>query len=175
MTTLVNRFAEKMGDYVFAIDGLGQITGDLAFEINKLMVNKKLTLAVVETASQGLLAAKCMGSEWLLSASYKQSTAKLGLIETNAENLITTAKKIAVDLQKSSAADYVLVQLYAGDNNALHNKDKAIIVHNILLTGDCFYQTTQPINGAIKRKQNQAALLTLDLLRRHLQHKTINQ
>ncbi|WP_262965931.1 competence/damage-inducible protein A [Methylobacter psychrophilus] len=175
MAALVNRFAEKMGDYVFAIDGLGEITGDLAFEVNKLMSNKKLTLAVVETASQGLLAAKCMGSEWLLSASYEQSTAKLGLIETNAENLITTAKKFAVDLQKSSAADYVLVQLYAGDNNALHNKDKAIIVHNILLTGDCFYQTTQPINGAIKRKQNQAALLTLDLLRRHLQHKTINQ
>ena len=71
MSTLVARFAEQLGDYVFAIDGLGEITGDLVFEIDKLMTRGKHTLAVVETASQGLLAAKCVGSEWLLSASYR--------------------------------------------------------------------------------------------------------
>jgi nicotinamide-nucleotide amidase len=177
MTALVARFAEQLGDHVFAIDGLGEITGDLVFEIDKLMIDRRLTLAVVETASQGLLAAKCIGSEWLLSAIYDQSTAKSGqhqITETDEENLISTAKTIAIDIQKSSGADYVLVQLYEGDNNALHNKDKPIAVHNILLTGDSFHQATHSITGPIKRKQNQAALLALDLLRRHLQHKTIN-
>jgi len=177
MTALVTRLAEPLGDYVFAIDGLGETTGDLVFEIDKLMTARQYTLAIVETASHGLLAAKCIGLEWLLSASYQQSTARLGqhsVAETDAENLISAAKAIAIDMQKSSGADYVLVQLYAGDNNALHNKDKSIVVYNILLTGDNSHQATHSITGPIKRKQNQAALLALDLLRRHLQHKTIN-
>jgi len=56
MTALVAEFAEQLGDYVFAIDGLGEITGDLVFEIDKLMTAGKFTLAVMETASHGLLA-----------------------------------------------------------------------------------------------------------------------
>jgi hypothetical protein len=133
-------------------------------------------LAVVETASQGMLAAKCIGSEWLLSAIYEQSTARLGhdpITEADAENLMTTAKAIAVDLQKSSGADYVLVQLFAGDNDTLNNKDKSIVIYNTLLAGDCFHQATHSIAGPIKRKQNQAALMALDLLRRYLQGKSI--
>jgi nicotinamide-nucleotide amidase len=177
MSTLVAKFAEQLGDYVFAIDGLGEITGNLVFEIDKLMTSGKHTLAVVETASQGLLAAKCVGSEWLLSAIYEQSTAKLGqnlIAEDNTENLMTTAKAIAVDMQKTSRSDFVLVQLYAGDNKTLHDKDKSIVIYNTLLTGDNFHQATHSIAGPIKRKQNQAALLALDLLRRYLQHKTMS-
>jgi len=176
-TTLVARFAEQLGDHVFAIDGLGEITGDLVFEIDKLMTNGRHTLAVVETASQGLLAAKCIGSEWLLSAIYEQSTAGLGqnlFTEADTENLMTTAKVIALDTQKSSHAGFVLVQLYAGDNKTLHDKDKSIVICNTLLTGDNFHQTTHSIAGPIKRKQNQAALLALDLLRRYLQYKAIS-
>ena len=177
MSTLVARFAEPLGDYVFAIDGLGEITGDLVFEIDKLMTKGNHTLAVVETASCGLLAAKCVGSEWLLSASYEQSTAGLKqnlFAEADMENLNDKAKAIAVDRQKTSGANFVLVQLYAGDNQALHDKDKSIVVYNSLLTGDNFHQTTHSVAGPIKRKQNQAALLALDLLRRYLQNKTIS-
>ena len=177
LSTLVSRFAELLGDYVFAIDGLGETTGDLVFEIDKLMTNGKHSLAVVETASQGLLAAKCIDSDWLLSAVYEQSTARSGqnlLAEDDTENLMTTAKAIALDIQKTSNADFVLVQLYAGDNTALHDKDKTIALYNTLLTGDNFHQTTHSIAGPIKRKQNQAALLALDLLRRYLQNKAMS-
>ena len=87
---------------------------------------------------------------------------------------MTTAKAIALDIQKTSNADFVLVQLYAGDNIALHDKDKTIALYNILLTGDNFHQTTHSIAGPIKRKQNQAALLALDLLRRYLQNKAMS-
>jgi hypothetical protein len=165
-----------LGDYVFAIDGLGELTGDLVFEIDRLMTGRKLTLAVVETASHGMLAAKCVGSEWLLSTIYEQSTARLGrdpITGAGAENLMATAKAIAVDLQKSSGANYVLVQLYAGDNDTLNNKDKSIVIYNTLLAGDSFHQATHSIAGPIKRKQNQAALMALDLLRRYLQDKSI--
>jgi len=174
ITTLVARFAGELGDYVFAIDGLGESTGDLVFEIGKLMTSRKLTLAVVETASQGLLAAKCIGAQWLLSAIFEQSTSRLGqnpVIEANMENLMTTAKAIAVDVQKTSGADFILVQLYAGDDMQFQDKDKSIVLHNALLTGDAFHQSTHSVAGPVKRKQNQAALLTLDLLRRYLQNK----
>ncbi len=174
ITTLVARFAEQLGDYVFAIDGLGEITGDLVFEIDKLMTSGKHTLAVMETASQGLLAAKCVGSPWLLSAIYQQSTTRLGqnlAAEANTENLMTTAKAIAIDMQKTSGADFVLIQLYGGDDMQFHDKDKPIVLYNALLTGDDFHQSTHSVAGPIKRKQNQAALLALDLLRRYLQHK----
>jgi len=67
----------------------------------------------------------------------------------------------------------VLVQLYAGDGQTFHDKDRSIILYNTLLTGDGFYQTTGSMAGPIKRKQNQAALLALDLLRRYLQHKEL--
>jgi len=177
MSQLVARFAEQLGDYVFAIDGLGEITGDLVFEIDKLMTSGKHTLALVETASQGLLASKCIGSEWLLTATYDRSIARLGqhlIAETDSDNLLASAKAIALNIQKNSRADTVLVQLYAGDNNKWHDKDKSIVLYNILLTGDVFHQATHSIAGPIKRKQNQAALYALDLLRRYLQNKSMS-
>jgi nicotinamide-nucleotide amidase len=176
MTALVARFAEQLGDYVFAIDGLGEITGDLVFEIDKQMTSRQLTLAVVETASQGLLAAKCIGYQWLLSAIYEQLTSRSGqnlIAEANTENLMATTKDIAAEIQKTSGADFVLVQLYAGDDMQFHDKDKSITLYNFLLTGNDFHHSTHSVAGPIKRKQNQAALLALDLLRRYLQHKPI--
>ena len=169
MTALVAEFAGQLGDYVFAIDGLGEPTGDLVFEIDKRMTAGKHTLAVMETASHGLLAAKCLGSEWLLSASYEQSIAGPGAT-ADVENLMDTAQTMAVERQKTSGEDLVLVQLYAGDKETLHDKNKSIVVYNALLTGSGFRLATHSIAGPIKRKQNQAALLALDLLRRYLQN-----
>jgi competence/damage-inducible protein CinA-like protein len=177
MTALVNRLAEPLGDHVFAIDGLGETTGDLVFEINKLMTDRQVTLAIIETASHGLLASKCIGYEWLLNASYEKSTARLGQSITTEDDinyLLTTAKAMASNLQKNSGANFILVQLYSGDAETFDDKNKSIIIYNVLLSKGNFYQTSHSINGPIKRKQNQAALLTLDLLRRYLQNKSIN-
>ncbi len=176
MAALVSELAGQLAITVFAIDGLGDATGDLVFVIDQLMNAGKHTLAVVETASQGLLAAKCIGSEWLLETRYEQSLERLGqklAVTVNADDLMATAKAMAIEIQKTSAADFVLVQLYAGDNKTFHDKDKSIVLYNTLLTGDGFHQTTHSVAGPIKRKQNQAALLALDLLRRYLQHKEI--
>ena len=200
MTTLVSEVAGKLGDYVFAIDGLGQATGDLVLAIDQLMTAGQHTLAVVETASQGLLAAKCIGFRWLLETRYAQSVvrqgqklvAKVNVGQSTASefeplsagwrsetqgsipaDLMATAQAMASEIQKSSAADFVLIQLYAGDNKIFHDKGQAIILYNALLTGDGFFQSTHSVAGSIKRKQNQAALLALDLLRRYLQHKEL--
>jgi competence/damage-inducible protein CinA-like protein len=170
LTALVSRLAGQLGDYVFAVDGLGEITGDLVFEIDKLMTREKHTLAVAETVSQGLLAAKCVGLRWLLSASYEYAMIRPGQ-DASTENVTTNAKTIALALQKTSGADFVLVQLYTGDDETLHDKDKSIVLYNTLLTGDDFHHATRTVGGPLKRKQNQAALLALDLLRRYLQNK----
>ena len=175
LTALTDKVAAKLGDHVFSIDGLGQ-GGDLVFTVDQLMAAGKHTLAVVETASQGLLAAKCIGRQWLLETRYEHSLEKLGqklAVTVNTNDLPATAQGIASEIQKNSAADWVLVQLCAGDNQTFHDKDQAIILYNTLLTQDGFLQTTGSVAGPIERKQNQAALLALDLLRRYLQHKEL--
>ncbi|MEY3882357.1 MAG: hypothetical protein RIQ94_3153 [Pseudomonadota bacterium] len=57
MRALIADFSAQLGEFVFAIDGLGEATGDLVFEINKQMAARNRTLAVIETISHGLLAA----------------------------------------------------------------------------------------------------------------------
>ena len=176
MAVIVDQVAAKLGDHVFAIDGFGPVGGDLVFTIDQLMIAGNYTLAVAETASQGLLAAKCIGVNWLLETRYEQSLDRLGQklgVTVNADDLITTAQAIAGEIHRTGAADFVLVQLYAGDKQTFDDKDQSIILYNVLLTGDGFHQTTHSVAGPIKRKQNQAALLALDLLRRYLQHKEL--
>ncbi|MFU8788876.1 MAG: competence/damage-inducible protein A [Methylobacter sp.] len=169
ITALVSSVSEKLGDTVFAVDGLGQANGDLVAVVDSLMSAGKHTLAVVETASQGLLAAKCVGLSWLLESRYQQTVASAG----QGGDLSVAAQAIAAKMRGSSGADWVLVQLYEGGLQAFHDKDQAIILYNALLTADGFYQTTRSVAGSINVKQNQAALLALDLLRRYLQHKEL--
>ena len=176
LTTLVEKIAVELGDNVFAIDGLGQACGDLVFTVDQLMTVGKHTLAVVETASQGLLAAKCVGKDWLLETRYEQSLERLCqklAVTANLNDLPATAQAIASEIHKTGAADFVLVQLYSGDKQTFHDKDQAITLYNTLLTKDGFFQTTGSVAGPIERKQNQAALLALDLLRRYSQHKEL--
>ncbi|MFA6052003.1 MAG: molybdopterin-binding protein [Methylobacter sp.] len=168
MAALASELVVRIGDTVFAVDGLGDAAGDLVAVIDRLMNAGKHTLAVVETATQGLLAAKCIGAQWLLETHYEQSVATLAV-----DNPLEVSKAMALEIQKRSTADFALVQLYAGDNSTFHDKDRSIVLYNTLLTGDGFHQTIHSVAGPIKRKQNQAALLALDLLRRYLQHKEL--
>ncbi|MCK9397187.1 MAG: molybdopterin-binding protein [Methylobacter sp.] len=176
LTALVGKVAAELGDNVFAIDGLGQTSGDLVFTVDQLMTTGKHTMAVVETASQGLLAAKCIGKDWLLETRYEQSLErlcqKLG-VTVNINDLPATAQAIAGEIHKTGTADFVLIQLYSGDKQAFHDKELAINLHNTLLTKDGFFQAAGSVAGPIERKQNQAALLALDFLRRYLQQKEL--
>jgi len=62
----------------------------------------------------------------------------------------------------------VLVQLYVGNKECLHSKEKSIELYIVLLTDTGLQKVSRSIAGPIQRKQNQAALLSLDLLRRYL-------
>ncbi len=152
MAALASKVARALGDPVFAIDGFGRASGDMVFVVDQLMTVGGYTLAVVETASQGLLAAKCIGLQWLLETRYEQSLERLAqklAVTIDGNDLSSAAQIIAGEIQKTASADFVLVQLYAGDDKTFHDKDRSIILYNTLLTGDGFHQTTHSVAGPI--------------------------
>ncbi|MDP2902710.1 MAG: molybdopterin-binding protein [Methylovulum sp.] len=176
MMALVANITGILGDSVFAVDRPGEMTGDLVYAVDQLMKAGNHTLALVETATQGLMAGLCIGSPWLLETRYERSLERLAQklqVAITHDDLMATAKEIALAAQKISGADFVLVQLYAGDLDALQDKNKLIVLHTVLLANGQFHPASQSVAGLIKRKQNQAALLALDLLRRYLQHPPI--
>ncbi|MBT3812107.1 MAG: competence/damage-inducible protein A [Gammaproteobacteria bacterium] len=168
----VNQLAENIGDYIFAIDGLDRHQGDLVEVISKLMQQQKYNLSIQETASQGLMAAKCIAQSWLISSVYKQS------LQQQTENQpIAEYKDIALGIaqnrQQQDGTDLVLVQLYAGNAEQFQQKELSIILFSLLLTPAGVVHSQRSIVGSKARKQNQAAIYSLDLLRRFLQNKTL--
>jgi nicotinamide-nucleotide amidase len=176
LENLTYLIAETIGDAVYAIEGLGQQSGNLVSVVDQLMTARDHTLAVVETISQGLLAAKMVGVSWLRSAVYEQSITRLTQrleVKNNPDDLITIALAVANAVQKSTGVDMVLIQLASEDYYTNPNNDKAVTVTNTLLVNNELKQAIRIIAGDIKRKQHQAALSSLDLLRRYLQGKEI--
>lgn len=173
--SLVSEVTAILGDHVFAIADTEQPGGDLVATVDSLMAAGDYTLAVVETASQGLLAAKCIGLPWLLETRYEQSLPRLAqkLDVTIADDLALAGEHTAAAIRKNSGADFVLAQLCADSLQAFHNKDQVILLYNTLLTADGCYHAVHSLAGPIDVKQNQAALQALDLLRRFLQHKEL--
>jgi len=172
---LVQQLVSNIGDYVFAVDGLNEQQGGLVSVIDQLMQQRELTLSVQETASQGLIAAKCMGQPWLLAASFSQSLQQLGdklSIQFEANASFEMAECIAYKIQQEGS-DLVLVQLYKGSTEQFQHKDQSIVIYNLLLTSEGIRRSEFNIGGSLQRKQNQSALLALDLLRRYLQKKII--
>ena len=174
LESLVHLMAAKIGDAVFTVDGLGVQTGDLAFTVDQLMTEKGYTLSIVENFSQGLLAAKMIGVKWLLNAVFERSVATLTenlAVNNNPDDPTATAEAIANALQKKSGADMVLIQLaprgYRPDPN------ETTTITNTLLVKDEYGHTVHTMVGDISRKQHQAALFSLDLLRRYLQGKEL--
>ncbi|MGJ0483166.1 MAG: competence/damage-inducible protein A [Methylomicrobium sp.] len=174
MAALAQAIAERLSSrFVFGIDGLTEKVGSLASVVDKLMSETGATLAIVETANQGLLSAKCMGSAWLKSAVFERSPSALCErfgITLDENDLSKTGTRLAKALQDQQAADFVLVQIHGGSQAQFHDKDQTIILYNTLLTDNSFQQSRHTLAGPIERKQNQAALFGLDMLRRHLQH-----
>ena len=173
INTTVEQVLDLIGDPVFVCDQPGKPSMNFISVINQLMIEKQMTLSLLETASQGLISAKCIGQDWLLNASYKQS---IGCLMTDLElpmqgDLIQIASAIAEKLKQKNQTDLVLVQMYQGDKKQFEDKQQSIVIYNVLLTANGIVQNSHILAGPIKRKQNQAAIRALDLLRRFLQNK----
>lgn len=165
----VQQLAAVIGDHVFAIDTPEQTQGDLVGVIGKAMAERGLTLSVVETASQGLIAAKCIGHDWLRFAQFSANiaiTAEKWGCRYFADDPALSAAELARCLQQRQAIAWQLVQLYRG---SMTDRDAPIVLYNALQTPAGLQQTSMTVAGTVQTKQNQAALMVLDLLRRTLQ------
>ncbi|WP_347986685.1 molybdopterin-binding protein [Methylomonas sp. AM2-LC] len=182
----VAQAAALMGDYVYAIDGIGTAQGDLLSVINQLLVAKNYSLAILETASQGLMSAKCAGRAWLKSVDVyvnQQQIFDKTQVKVTSDALNTCVASLAKALKTQQQTDLALVQLYhsdAGDKDNAASYDLAvshdpkipIVLYNALITTDNTVHLSQhQVLGTQQHKQNQAAILSLDLLRRYLQNK----
>lgn len=169
---LVNQVVGSIGDYVFAVDNLGERQGGLVDVIDQLMQQNQYSLSVQETASQGLIAAKCIAKPWLVTSGFSQTLAqienKLG-VYINEGNYLSSAECCADKIQEQEGTHLVLVQLYRGSALQFQQKNQNIILYTVLLTPNGIRSSEFTLGGTIKRKQNQAAILALDLLRRYLQ------
>lgn len=173
----VRAVAALIGDYVFAIDGVaGETGGDLLTVIDRSMSENHHRLAVLETASGGLLTAKCRGRDWLDATFVNQNIAQAARqwqVEVNGGDPKQIAENLAAQLIRQQNADLALVQLYQGSTSDYQNKDKTVVVYNCLQTPTGMYCNQHALGGGAQTKQTQAALLTLDLLRRYLQNKCL--
>ncbi len=164
MKMLVNQVVRAIGDYIFAVDNLDKRQGGLVDTIDQLMQQAGYSLSIQETASQGLIAAKCIAKPWLVSSIYSQS-----FISSSENDYLQTAKQLAAKIRQQEKTDLVLVQLYRGSQQQFQQKEQNILLYTLLLTPDGCQSSEFTVGGDIKRKQNQAAILALDLLRRYLQ------
>jgi len=166
---LTQQAASLIGDAVFAIDTPEQAQGDLPTVVGRAMRQRGLSLSVLETASQGLLAAKCIGQDWLRGMQFSADVAatfEQWGCEYDADGLAASAAALAQCLYGRQAMVWQLVQLYRG---SLSDPQQGIVLYNALQTRDGLYQSTMTIAGSATTKQNQAAILALDFLRRTLQ------
>lgn len=167
--------AALIGDYVFSIDGLsGEPGGDLLAVIERGLAKKQQRLAVLETASGGLLAAKCRGRDWLDTTLVAKDTVtacrQLGL-PVKADEPLLQAEKLAQTLKQQAETDFALVQLFVGTPEDYQRKDKTLLLYNYLWTESGSLHSQHTLGGVAQTKQNQAALYSLDLLRRFLQNR----
>lgn len=169
---LVLQVADKLGDALFAIDGLDKKAGGLVDVISELLQDSGQKLALLETVSCGLMAAKCAGRDWFLEstvyATPETIVKKYAFIETHA-NTVANIEKLGEKLRQQTEADFVLLQFCNEGQTALNNQDENILLYNVLLTPDGICQQTKTLGGNLERKQLKAAMLGLDLLRCHLQ------
>ncbi|MDQ7091128.1 MAG: molybdopterin-binding protein [Methylococcales bacterium] len=172
---LINQITAAIGDPLFAIETLENKTGGLVEVVSKQLQQNKQTLAAIETLSQGLFAAKCIGHTWLTTSSFfntLESLRRHWKIDLESD-LSIFAKQLAKKLQHHNGTDFALVQLYQDDNQVDRNENHPVILYNTLQTPTGIHQRIETLNGSLDRKQNRAAMLGLDLLRRYLQPKKI--
>lgn len=171
---LAGRITAALGSHVYGIDDGHGATDGLVGAINQLMLGKNTGVVVVETASRGLLASKCINADWLVKGYVEAGTENLeqafGI--SAAEDLTAAARHLASAMQAKHPGSWVLVQLCADKLKSLPPETPAVL-YNGLLTPQGYQHSRHTVAGSLQRKQNQAAILALDLLRRYLQHHPI--
>ncbi|MCF8006625.1 MAG: competence/damage-inducible protein A [Methylovulum sp.] len=164
-------YTQELAEFIFAIDGLGKETGDLFETIDACMTQKNLSMAVIETFSQGLIASFCGRGNWLLDAQYHHSIKNLCTklnVTFQMDNICLLAQELVLAFKVHTDADIILIQLVAGTAEQKRDKHQLLDVHTMLQVQGHFYHHHKALAGDFKNKQHHAACLALDWLRRHI-------
>lgn len=175
----IDTIQAAIGHYVFAVDGLAEdLGGDLLTTVDRLLQRQAQALgarshypqlALLESASGGLLAAKCQGKPWLDSAYIANTISQAGRhfnLDFSEHHPLPAIEQLAEHLM-TLGANLALVQLYQS------GRDQTIVLYNGLLTADGMHHSQITLGGPPHKQQTQAAMLTLDLLRRTLQNRAL--
>ena len=176
----VQQVAALIGDYVYAIDSSVELAQDLLTVIQQLM-QQQPSLALFETWTQGLIAAKCAPQAWLKQVQIALPAApvvtEFAALSTDSDRQ-AWLKHFAQTVKHTQHTELALVQLHRIANSHPETTQKPasqdIVLYNALITAENTVHISQQIVvGQYPYTQNQAALLALDLLRRYLQHKCL--
>jgi len=170
--SLVQEIAGMLGDFVYTIDDTHNASKNLFTVIDQLMTDKKLSLSLIETVSQGYITSACLGAIWLKESGYWYQIAKL-ISQFNVKvidnDILNLAKAVAAEKRQLDQTDLILVQLYEGHTTDLTDPEKNVTLTTLLSSKDSESHRTDQIYGSAIRKQKLAGLMALDLLRRFLQ------
>ncbi len=171
ITGLSRQVADCIGDFVYVMEDSSKDNTHLAQVLDKLLNGR--TLAVIETISHGQIAARCRQYDFLQQAFYAPGVAGLYRclhVQPRQEPAPQAALHFTQTLAARKLADFVLTQVFMPDKQ---KPDAPVNVHTVLSTPAGILQKTGTLTGNRSRKQNQAASLALDFLRRYLQNKTL--
>ncbi len=143
---LANQARILIGDYVFTIDGLDQPSGSLIDVLDFELSARAWRCVFFETLSFGLMASKCAGRSWLLASHCQANTNQASI--PDAEIIIR------------QEIDRPLAQALS--------ENQPVSLFLTLKSPQGQFSKSHTLTGSSEHKSNQAAMLSLDLLRRSL-------
>jgi len=149
---------------VFAVDGFGQSVKSLPDCVDQLMAKNNLTLALIESLSQGDIARQCHPA-WLRQAEVYPKVDDL-MVKFGAEGK-EVGEGLAVDLVKAHQAQHAtncsLIQLYE------RKTDSTVAVYTAVANYQSELSSTKEVWGRPLRQQTVASALAFNLLRQLIQ------
>jgi competence/damage-inducible protein CinA-like protein len=165
-----DQVTKALGSQLVSVDDSFGSPKGIVQVIDKLLVGREQSIALLETMSSGLLASWCIGRRWVQESYVVPNEALLrrdfGLIgAASSEEVVSLAKVV----RERSGADYGLVQTWNFDRRLLTEKRSSMELISALSTSEGEFHHITQVGGSLDRKQNIAAASLLNLLRLYLQ------
>jgi len=159
----VDEIEAVLGHCVFAIDGLGRSIKNIADCVDQLMVDKQMSLNLLETLSKGDMSRQC-NADWLIrSTIYPYSADVLQQYKTQQA---TMSESLAIEIARqelaNTDADISLVQLFDRAD------DSKVTVYLAVVSEQYQRSMNQIIKGRGQRQQLIASATTFNFLRKYL-------
>jgi len=171
---LIADFKNQLGACVFSIVEDRSYKQSIYDVVGGELTQKGLTLAVLETLSQGEMASQCLGQSWLLSAMYCQDFMQLAhfvgidyLAKDTGKAWCQLAEKSAERVRRKAKSDYGLAQLCF--NKQVDSQPTRVAIYTAVVTATTAVSFIDQVGGPMRRQQRQSALKAFDRLRIFLQ------